>query len=254
MSSLLQYLQLTPGTGDMNKPIYRYLANQKWREYKRKITIQRITQMHVIPDVLPSIDPTVSVDLRFPGLRVQPGQFVDSRRSQFAPSLTIQAFDQGPRFVTIAVIDSDVPDQESDSFDYRCHGLYANIEITPTNGRVMLNQKENEASIILPWIPPYAQKGSPYHRLSVFVLQQPEGQKLDVAAIQEKTERDGFKLRSFVTRHALKPVGVTMFRSQWDEGTEMIMNRYNIPGADIVWKQKPSEKLPYKKKDGKRYR
>jgi large subunit ribosomal protein L35 len=209
--------------------------------------------MNVIPDVLPHIDPVVSVDLRFQSTRVQPGQFVDSRRSQFAPSLTVQVFNPGSRLVTIAVIDPDVPNQAMDGFDYRCHGLYANIEISPTNSRVTLSQKD-EASTIIPWLPPFAQQGSPYHRLSVFVLQQPEGKQLDVADIKEKTERDGFKLRAFVTRHALKPVGVTMFRSQWDEGTKMIMERYNIPGADVVWKRKAPEKLPYKKKDGKRYR
>jgi large subunit ribosomal protein L35 len=236
----------------MNKPIYRYLADKKWREYKRRIIMQRITQMSVIPDVLATIDPVVSVELRFPGVKVQPGEFIDSRRSQFAPDLMIQVFDKGPRLVTIVAVDSDVPVETADSFDYRCHGIFANIEISPSHGRVELSQQKD--SEILSWLPPFAQIGAPYHRLSVFVLQQPDTKILDVAALKETTERDGFKLRSFADRHSLKPVGVTMFRTQWDEGMELVMNKHGIPGADMAWKRKPSEKLPYKKKDSKRYR
>jgi large subunit ribosomal protein L35 len=116
----------------------------------------------------------------------------------------------------------------------------------------MLNQQES--SEILPWLPPFSQKGAPYHRLSVFLLQQPDSKTLDVAALKDTTQRDGFKLRSFVDRHSLKPVGVTMFRTIWDEGTELVMNKHGIPGAEVAWKRKPSEKLPYKKKDSKRYR
>ena len=47
----------------MNKPIYRHLAHKKWSAMKRKILMQRITQMHVVPDVLPAIDPVLDVDL-----------------------------------------------------------------------------------------------------------------------------------------------------------------------------------------------
>jgi len=236
----------------MNLPIYRHLADKKWREYKRPVVMQRITQMHIVPDVLPAIDPTTSVELRFPGVKVHPGDIIDSRRSQFAPNLLVQVFDQGTRKVTIVVVDSDVPNQKTDNFTYRCHGIFANIDVNPTDSHIVLSRYKD--SEILPWLPPYAQRGSPYHRLSVFILEHPEGKTLDVTALKETTKRDGFKLRSFMDKHALKPVGVTMFRTQWDEGTDMIMERYNLPGADIIWKQKPTEKLPYKKKDGKRYR
>ena len=50
---------LTNLIGDMAKPIYRFLADRKWREYKRKIMVQRITQMNVVPDVVPTCDPVL---------------------------------------------------------------------------------------------------------------------------------------------------------------------------------------------------
>lgn len=216
--------------------------------------MQRVEQMNVIPDLLPYIDAVASVEVSFPGCKVQPGQFVDSRHSQTAPNLNIQVYDAGPRLVTIAVVDSDVPNEETDSFSRRCHGVFANIEISPTDGRVFLNQEKHAGSVAVPWIPPTAQKGAPYHRLTVIVMQHLHGQKLDIEDIKEKTIREGWHPQAFMAQHKLKAVGITMFRTQWDEGMEMVMNRHGIAGADIAFKRTIPEKLPYKKKDSKRYR
>ena len=237
----------------MNKPIYRYLADEKWRGYKRTVVMQRITQMRVIPDVLPTVDPVASVELSFAGYNVQPGTFVESRRSQRPPTLQVQVFDSGPRLVTVVIVDSDVPNVEKDGFDYRCHGIYANIEISPTSGDIALRRLTPSQTEVLPWLPPHAHKGAPYHRLSVFVLQQPEGKRVDLESVKS-VKRDHFILRSFIDTNALKPVGVTMFRTQWDDTMAAVMDRHGIPGADIAFKRKKVEPLPYKKKDGARYR
>src|SRR5216117_1367311 len=100
----------------MSRPIYRYLADRKWREYRRLILMQRITQMKVIPDVLSHIDPTVDVRLFFSRRTIQPGEFVDSRVSAVPARLNIQSFERGERLVAIAVVDPDVPNAETDGF------------------------------------------------------------------------------------------------------------------------------------------
>ena len=245
-------MPLTYGTGDMSLLIYRHLAEQKWRNYPRKIVEQRITQMNVVPDVIPHINQTVSVDIRFPRLTVKPGQFVDAITSQFPPTLHIQVFEPGMRLYTVIAIDSDVPDVENDRFNFRCHGLFANIAYSPTDNAVTLNPRL--VPTIMPWLPPYAQKGSPYHRMSLWLLEQPEGKSLDVEALQKNLKRDKFVLRSFIDKHRLKPVGVNMFRCIWDSGTAGVMEKHNIPGVDIMLRRKTPEKMPYKKKDPKRYR
>ncbi|KZF26655.1 putative mitochondrial large ribosomal subunit YmL35 [Xylona heveae TC161] len=239
------------GQGDMNRPIYRYLADKKWREYQRPLIVQRITQMNVVPDILPHLDPVADVRLAFRRHNIQPGQFVDSRVSESPARLKVQVFDKGERFVTVAVVDPDVPNLEKDSFDYRCHFLAANIPISPTSTSIPLSRLSQD-STILPWLPPFAQKGSPYHRLSVFVLEQPNGQKIETA--QKAVERDGFNLRSFADKNSLKPIGAHLFRTQWDEGTAAVMARAGLEGADIELRRKRVEPLPYKKKDGARYR
>lgn len=231
----------------MNKPIYRYLADKKWRQYQRLITVQRINQFGIVPDVLPFFEPTADVKMAFKKRNVQPGEFIDSRVSEVPARLNVQVFDKGERLVTIVVLDSDVPLVDKDSFMSRCHYLATNIPLSPADTSLPLS-KATEAQLVLPWLPPFAQKGSPYHRYSVFVIQQEPGQTLDVAELKEKVKRDKFHLKSFVDKHQIKPIGMSIFRSLWDEGTAGVMSRAGIEGADIEFKRKKVIALKPKQK------
>lgn len=239
----------------MNKPIYRYLADRKWREYRRLIIVQRITQMKVIPDVLPHCDPIVDVKLYFGRRSVQPGEFVNSRVSVTTPKLNIQSFERGEKLVTIAVVDPDVPNVEKNGFDYKCHYLAVNVPISPTNTRVDLSKLSEESQVVLPWLPPVAQKGSPYHRLSLFVMEQKDSKPLDFAAVKEKeTSRDDLRLRTLQARYHLKPIGAHLFRTQWDDGTEEVMKQIGFEGADLELRRKRVEPLPYKRRNPSTFR
>jgi len=238
----------------MNRPIYRYLAERRWRQYKRLLLMQRMSQHHIVPDLLPHLDPTADVSLGFGRRNVQPGEFVDSRISEIPARLNVQVFDKGQRLVTIAVVDADVPDEETDSFETRCHFLAVNLPISPTLTSVPLSKMKLDAHVVMPWLPPFAQKGAPYHRLAVFILEQ-EGKALDLEAIKKRnSKRDGWKLKGLVDLNRLKPIGTHLFRSQWDEGTDGVVMRHKIQGGNVEYLRKKPEKAPYKKKDGARYR
>lgn len=240
----------------MNKPVYRHLADKKWRSYDRKVLDQRLTQLHVIPDVLPTIDPNVQVKLRFGKKKAHPGDCLPSNVTEHAPVIDMQVFNAGQRLVTIVIVDSDVPNIETDNFDHRCNGLYTNIPVAPTAGVIDLGKIQDEKTgVVLPWLPPHCQKGAPWHRLSVWILEQKDGAALDSEAVRKGVSRLGvFSLRDFVREKALKPVGVTLFRSAWDEWTAEIMGQHGIPGAGVEYKKAPIDPMPYKKKDGARYR
>lgn len=236
--------------GDMSKPIYRFLADRKWREYRRKILVQRITQMKVIPDVLPHCDPVVDAKLYFGRDLIQPGEFVNSKASTTAPKLDVQMFGGGNKLVTIVVVDPDVPNVEKDGFDYRMHYLAVNVPLSATSTKVDLSQLSTESQVVLPWEPPVAQKGSPYHRLSVFVLEQNNSQPLDFAAIKAKeTERHNMSLRPLQTLYHLKPIGAHLFRNQWDDNTLEVMKQIGYPEADVELRRKRVEPLPYKRRN-----
>jgi len=241
----------------MNKPIYRHLAEQKWRKYKRLVLEQRIAQLAVVPDLLPALDLVADIDLAFGRQSVAPGAFVDSAVSEKMPRLTVQTFTPGERLVTVVVVDADVPVPETDSFTYRCHLIAANIPLSPTQTSIPLqriaqeDQSTAEAAarkIAVPWSAPWAHKGAPYHRLAIFVLDQPDARALDVARIGQ-TKRDRFKLRSFLDSYKLRPLTATLFRTQWDESMPGVLQRAGLEAQMAVeYKRKRVEPLPYKRR------
>ena len=298
------------GDADMDKPIYRYLAQKKWESYNKPLVLQRLQQMHVVPDLLPDVKPSAAVALFFRsprtrrGLATPPGTIVPARISANAPRLEVQVFDRGPRLVSVAVVDADVPNAETDGFDQRCHFLAVNVPVAPSNGRIepwtMAAATTDAAApvseappegevvpaaaagdaqrgeIVVPWMPPHAQKGSPYHRLAVFVLEQPRPDLLlsSVRAIadgmpntelarlpaeslrKQHEDRMKFSVRHFAGRHKLRVAGATMFRSLWDEGTAGVMRAAGLPGAEVEWRRKRGERLPdrLRKRDKSRMR
>lgn len=236
----------------MNRPIYRFLADREWRQYRRLILMQRLTQMNVVPDVLARIDPTADVKLAFAKHIVQPGDFVASNVSASPPALTIQTFSQGTRLATIAVVDADVPNLETDSFEPHCHYLAVNVPISPTTPRVSLASPPTGSNVLLPWTAPYALKGSPYHRLAIAVLEQPGS--LEPETVAAKVGRHGFSLRSIETRHHLKPIGAHLFRIKWDDHMSELMEKAGYEGADIELRKQKVEPLPYKRRNPASFR
>lgn len=233
----------------MAKPIYRYLADQKWRDYRRKILVQRITQMKVIPDVLQHCDPIVDTKMYYGKRAILPGEFVNSLVSTSPPKLDVQMFERGEKLVTIAVIDPDVPNVEKDSYDYKMHFFAVNIPISATSTKIDLAQLP-ESQVVFPWVPPVAQKGSPYHRLSLFVMEQKDAQPLDSGAMKAReTVRDNLQLRTLQARYHLKPIGAHLFRTQWDESMLEVMKQVGFAEPDLELRTKRVEPLPYKRRN-----
>jgi large subunit ribosomal protein L35 len=219
----------------MNKPIYRHLAEKKWRSYDHRLITQRIEQFNIVPDIIPKLEPTADVQLYFRKMKIPPGQIVDSIVSEKPPRLRVQTFDdKGERLVSVVVIDSDVPNLENNNYSKRCHYMAANIPISPTDTSVPLSQIKGDDQLAVPWLPAFAQKGAPYHRLGIYILEQKSGEKLDVAKLKELySSRDGFSLKSFRDKYNLHAFGFNMFRTEWDDNTAAVMARHNISGAEI---------------------
>ncbi|KAI5790136.1 phosphatidylethanolamine-binding protein [Geopyxis carbonaria] len=215
-----------------NRPVYRFLMDRKWREYRRPVLMQRLTQMHVMPDVLPKIDPIVDVQVRFQGRDVQPGAFVDSAQSERPPTFKVIPFQQGQMLCTVAIVDPDVPDFQNDKFNYRLHWLVSNIPISPTQTQAIGTQAKPSDTLV-EWLPPHVQKGSPYHRYAMLVFRQPG--KIDSTTLGGEIKRDGFNLRSFQAKQNLENIGAFMWRAQWDDNMKDVMQRNALPGWDMMF-------------------
>lgn len=241
----------------MNKPIYRFLADQKWRKYKRLVLEQRINQLAIVPDLLPTLDLVADIDIGFGRKPVAPGDFVDSAISEKMPRLNVQTFTPGERLVTVVVVDADVPVPETDSFTYRCHLIASNISLSPTQTSIPLqriaqeDQKTEDTAakkISVPWIAPWAHKGAPYHRLAIFVLQQKDAKALNVTTLSN-IKREKFNLRSFVDTYKLNAISATLFRTKWDESMAGVMQRAGLEEQiGVELKRRRVEPLPYKRR------
>ncbi|KAH6675306.1 phosphatidylethanolamine-binding protein [Plectosphaerella plurivora] len=231
------------GLGDMNKPIYRHLAHERWLSYDRKLLDQRVDQFHIVPDLLPKFNPRYDVELHFRRSKVPMGKVLGSNLTEVAPRLRVQPFDAGERLVTVVIIDADVPDATNDAFSKRCHFIASNIPLSPSDTSLALGRLKRDQHVAVPYLPAFAQKGSPRHRLAIFVLDQPAGGPIDVAKIRElyaNRNKDpathAFSLKSFRDKFKLEPAGFTLFRSEWDENTAGVMERAGVPGADVEFR------------------
>lgn len=226
----------------MRKPIYRYLALKKWQGMAFKILKQRLEQFFIVPDVVPKFIPLMDVQLSFHGHKIQPGELVHSLVSEAPPNVRVQIFDEEERLVSVVLMDSDVPDAESDSFGRRLHFMAANIPINCLTKNIPLHDlvRKQTEKLVVPWLPPFSQEGAPYHRLSLWILEQADGKPLQVEQLQtryNKNTRDGFSLQDFRALARVTPLGFNMFRSEWDDGTAKVMERHSIPGADVVFRR-----------------
>lgn len=221
----------------MNKPIYRHYAERRWRAYQHRLITQRISQFNITPDLLPKLEPTADVQLFFRQKKYSPGEIIDSSITERPPTLHAQVFDKGERLVSVVVMDADVPKVEEDAFGKRVHFIASNIELSPTKTSIPLGRVIEKDQLGLEWLPAFSQKGAPYHRMAIFLLEQTPGQKLDTAAINELYKgRDDFSLKSFRDKFSLKPFGFTMFRTVWDDNTAGVMERHGLEGADVEFR------------------
>lgn len=209
--------------------------------------------MKVVPDVVPTCDLEVDIRMFFGRRAVSPGDFVDSATSEEPLKLSIQSFERGERLVTIAVMDPDIPNIETDLFDSRCHFLATNVSLTPGAPRVDFS-KLSDAQVVFPWLPPHAQKGSPYHRLSVVVLEHENNVPLEKEALANMFSRETFHVRHALTRYPVKPIGAALFRTKWDDNMAEVMGRHGFEGANVELKRKKVEPLPYQRRNPPSFR
>lgn len=211
--------QFQVGDIDMTRPVMRYLARQRWELGSRlPRLLQRLHQMHVVPDTIPDIHPVVDVQLRFGEREVEAGEFLPCDLTRKVPSLSIQQFQpwRHPLY-TIAILDPDTPDIDNDSFTTTLHML-------TTNATVTLKRPLVVETPVMEYLPPHPHKGTAPHRLAVLVFSQKEPIPADALPA-----RESFDVRQYVAQHQLHPVGAHLWRSKWDEYVDDILQELNVP-------------------------
>ncbi|GAA5875709.1 hypothetical protein JCM8547_007046 [Rhodosporidiobolus lusitaniae] len=229
------------GQGDLSKPVYRHLAERAWRkEGDLAILMQRVTQMHVTPDLLPSISPELDVRIQVGGQTIEPGSFTLPAQTRDGLELSAQVYHPEERLYTLLVVDPDVPDAANQSFTTFAHLLIPNIPLSATSPSSL---PLSSLPSTLSYVPPHPQKGTPYHRYTVLLFEQPS----QATFSSDSIERAGFSTREFVKEHGLKTSGVSFFRQVWDKDVSKIYEevldlpepRYGRPPKPDFYKHLP---------------
>ncbi|KAI9437002.1 PEBP-like protein [Lactarius indigo] len=202
------------GMADMSQKVYRHLVEQRWRnEGALDLLMERLYQMHVIPDVLPA--PPNDVVLRARAKRktapVEAGAFIVNEQTRRPPKLYATVFHPEPRFYTLLMVDPDVPDEENQSFRTYLHWLQPNISLSATSAGLLPSIAHT------PYVPPHPARGTPYHRYVLLLLPHADP-TAKLSLPPGPLERDGFDVRKFVQEHALETDGggAFMWRAVWD--------------------------------------
>ncbi|KAL5519253.1 MRPL35 [Sanghuangporus vaninii] len=220
------------GMADLTKPVYRHLVEQKWRNYGAlDLLMERIHQMSVVPDLLPSLHPSIDLRISFPEppphstyLRtrtrrkykpVEPGVYLLPEQTRRPPRMYTSVFHPETRYYTLVMVDADVPDPENKSFTTYLHWMQPNIALSAaTCGQISTIAHAK-------YIPPHPQRGSPYHRYCLFLLPHVNAsEKVHVPPPVSDEARIGFNLRAFCEEYGLDASlggGAHMWREVWDE-------------------------------------
>ncbi|SCV73371.1 BQ2448_7297 [Microbotryum intermedium] len=204
------------GHGDPTKAIYRHLAEKRWRtEGALAILMQRVTQMSLVPDVLPEFDPVLDVQISVADHSkepLQPGVFTLPRQTREPFQVSAHVFHPEERLYTLLMVDPDVPDPLNRTFTTTLHWLVPNIPLSSSRTDV------SSSSALIPYLPPHPQQGTPYHRYTVVLLEQQN----ELVLAPEAVERTDFSVRDLLQQNDLTASGMTFFRQKWDEDVSAI--------------------------------
>ncbi|KAI5477256.1 hypothetical protein MNV49_006552 [Pseudohyphozyma bogoriensis] len=184
--------------------------------------MQRVTQMNVTPDLLPSIVPLADVQLLVPneeGVKeaIEPGVFVAPSLTTEGVDVKVQVFHPEEKLYTLLIVDPDVPDEARHSFTTYAHLLTPNIPLSATSTTLP------SVPSLLPYVPPHPAQGTPYHRFTALLFVQPSSTPIDLS--KKEITREGFNVREFVKEQELEAVGVSFWRAKWDKSVSEVYEK-----------------------------
>ncbi|KAJ3911889.1 phosphatidylethanolamine-binding protein [Lentinula edodes] len=171
-------------------PAHLHLAEQRWRgQGALDLLMERIHQMHVVPDLLPGVHPSLDLHVTVPYplnkqfkrsmksggksiVGVEPGSFLSPTQTARAPGLWAHAWHSDVRLYTMVMLDPDVPNEETRSFTTYLHWMKPNIPVSAVaDPRAFISPSLLNSHTT--YVPPHPQQGTPYHRYTILLLPQP---------------------------------------------------------------------------------
>ncbi|KAG0680032.1 hypothetical protein C6P40_003315 [Pichia californica] len=222
---------------DRSQPVYRHYLKEQWKSYKRMLTMQRLETLAIIPDTLPTLEPEVDVNLKFPHNNVntwiEPGKILSSNVTSKPPAFEIIEFKESKDdLYTILIVNPDTPDVQNNTFSTTLHWALKDIKLSNNDSMVDIKKlDENKDSILIDYLPPVPEKNLGNQRFAVWVFRQ-DG-KLNDSITKDSIKRTKFNIREFVAANKLAPIGAHVWRSVYDLNTDNVRKLYGLPAGRI---------------------
>ncbi|SGZ49845.1 CIC11C00000003486 [Sungouiella intermedia] len=223
---------------DRSQPVYRKYLQKKWESYALMVTMQRLEQLHVIPDTLPTLEPAVDVRIKFGHNSkgefsdwVVPGAKLPAFAVEMPPTIEIQEFsipEEHSGLYSVLLVNPDTPDLETNSFrttlNYGLHNVpltYTENTITP--GKLLTNPQW----IFKKYQPLLPEKNAPTQRACLWVFRQEK----ELSAVDFNSE--DFDIRSFADTNNLTAVGAHVWRQDFDRSVNQVREKYGLPKGNV---------------------
>lgn len=112
------------------------------------------------------------------------------------------------------MVDPDMPNEEKQKFETYAHWL---VYVCRTDFRTDVPLSLEKQTIpdghptVLSYIPPHPQKGTPYHRYTTLLFEQPPDARIT------DVQRAPMDVAKFAQQHGLNLAGIHFWRSEWTE-------------------------------------
>lgn len=223
---------------DKSQPVYRKYLQKKWESYALMVTMQRLEQLHVIPDTLPTLEPVVDVRVKF-GHNTKP-EFSDwvvpgARMPAFAvekpPVIEIQEFsvpEGHSGLYSVVLVNPDTPDLATNSYKTTLNYGLHNVPLTYTDSTILPGKLlTNPQWIFKKYQPLLPEKNAPTQRACLWVFrQEKELSDLDF-------DSNNFDVREFADANNLTAVGAHVWRQDFDRSVNQVREKYGLPKGNV---------------------
>lgn len=218
---------------DKNQPVYREFLKNKWESHDLMVSMQRLEQLCVIPDTLPTLDPKVEVKVKFPhnvdpsfAGWVTPGEILPSFAVSQPPTIEIQEFDRidTEQLYSVIVINPDTPDLTTNSFKTTlqyglCNVPLNNVDNIISPAKLLANGDKYTFKEYEPLLP---EKNAQTQRACLWVFRQSGPLSLD------SISSDKFDVREFTSENNLTAVGAHVWRQHFDRSVNDLRSKFGL--------------------------
>lgn len=232
---------------DQSHPVYRHNLKKKWESHDLMIIMQRLEQLHIIPDTMSSLEPTVEVRVKFghntdPELTdwISPGSILPAFAVAEPPCIKVQSFDkiEGHKLFTVLLVNPDLPDLETNSFKTVLQYGLANVALSNVDNVITPSKLLSDSSIIFKdYTPLLPEKNSGNQRACLWVFSQDKEIAID------EVNTDGFDIRSFAEKYNLTPVGAHAWRQHFDRSVNDLRAKFGLDKGRVFHRVRKADPL-----------